>query len=138
MPVSLHDFRGKWVVLYFYPKDFTHGCTIEAHSFQRALAQYDQKNAVIVGVSLDTTGSHKELCAKEGLHFKLLADTQHKVAAMYDSQMQHGGTTVAARNTFVINPQGEVVKVFLHVDPTAHSQQALAALDGLEGSAVSQ
>src|SRR5208282_4749590 len=66
-PVSLHDFRGHWVVLYFYPKDFTSGCTIEAHNFERDLAQYDQKNAVIVGVSVDSADSHREFCAEEGL-----------------------------------------------------------------------
>src|SRR5712672_2879288 len=64
-PISLHDFKGKWVVLYFYPKDQTPGCTIEAHGFQRDLAQYDKKNAVIVGVSVDSVGSHKEWCAKD-------------------------------------------------------------------------
>src|SRR5579859_6107828 len=73
-PVSLHDFRGKWVVLYFYPKDFTSGCTIEAHNFQRDLSQYEAKNAVILGVSVQSSDSHKEFCAKEGLSFKLLAD----------------------------------------------------------------
>ena len=73
--VSLHDFRDKWVILYFYPKDFTTGCTIEAHNFQRDFAQYEQKNAAIVGVSVDTTDSHQQFCTKEGLSFKLLADT---------------------------------------------------------------
>src|SRR5713101_1806136 len=72
-PVSLHDFKGKWVVLYFSPKDFTPGCTIEAHNFQRDLAKYEQQNSVIVGVSVDSTDSHKDFCAKQGLTFKLLA-----------------------------------------------------------------
>src|SRR5271170_3691947 len=74
-PVSLKDFRGKWVVLYFYPKDFTSGCTIEAHNFQRDQAQYEQKKVVVLGVSVDSADSHKQFCAKEGLNFKLLADT---------------------------------------------------------------
>ena len=74
--ISLHDFRGKWVVLYFYPKDNTSGCTIEAHNFQRDIAKYQQHNAVIVGVSVDSPGSHKEFCAKQGLTFKLAADTE--------------------------------------------------------------
>ncbi len=73
--VSLHDYKGKWVVLYFYPKDMTQGCTIEAHNFQRDLAQYDAKNAVILGVSVDTVDSHQQFCTKESLTFKLLADT---------------------------------------------------------------
>src|ERR1700748_1533208 len=68
--VSLHDFKGKWVVLYFYPKDFTSGCTTEAHNFQRDLAQYQAKSAVILGVSVQDADSHKQFCAKEGLNFK--------------------------------------------------------------------
>src|SRR6185437_7108085 len=72
---SLSDFKGQWVVLYFYPKDFTSGCTLEAHNFQRDLAKYEAANAVILGVSVDTAESHKEFCAKEGLNFKLLSDT---------------------------------------------------------------
>src|ERR1035438_748120 len=77
--VSLKDFRGQWVVLYFYPKDMTQGCTIEAHNFQRDLAKYQQQHAVIVGVSVDSTDSHKEFCAKESLTFKLLSDTDKKM-----------------------------------------------------------
>ena len=95
--VSLADFRGKWVVLYFYPKDGTPGCTIEAHNFQRDQAQYSQRNAVVVGVSVDTTDSHKEFCSKEGLNFKLLADTEHKVVKQYDSTMNYKGVEIAAR-----------------------------------------
>src|SRR3981189_3844023 len=72
--VSLKDFKGKWVVLYFYPKDMTSGCTMEAKNFQRDLAQYDKTGAVILGVSVDSPDSHKEFCSKEGLTFKLLAD----------------------------------------------------------------
>ena len=83
--ISLHDFKGKWVVLYFYPKDGTPGCTIEAHNFQRDLARYEQNRAVIVGVSVDSTGSHQEFCAKQGLTFKLLADTEKSVSRQYGS-----------------------------------------------------
>jgi peroxiredoxin Q/BCP len=131
-PVNLNDFRGKWVVLYFYPKDFTSGCTIEAHNFQRDLAQYEQKNAVIIGVSVDTADSHKQFCAKEGLNFKLLADTDHEVSAKYGSVMQRGPMTLAARNTFLINPKGVVAKVFLGVNPSKHSEEVLAALAELQ------
>ena len=106
--VSLTDFRGKWVVLYFYPKDGTPGCTIEAHNFQRDQPQYSQRNAVVVGVSVDTTDSHKEFCSKEGLNFKLLADTEHKVVKQYDSTMNYKGVEIAARNTFIIDPQGKI------------------------------
>src|ERR1700752_661986 len=81
--VSLKDYRGKWIVLYFYPKDFTRGCTMEAHNFQRDLAKYEQVGAVVLGVSVDTAQSHKEFCAKEGLTFKLLADPDAKVSTQY-------------------------------------------------------
>ena len=128
-PVSLQDFRGKWVVLYFYPKDFTTGCTIQARGFQRDLAQYEQKNAVIVGVSVDNTTSHQEFCTKEGLTFKLLADTEKQVSAQYGSLRDTG---VAIRNTFVVNPQGRIAKVFLNVQPTPHSAEVLAALAELQ------
>ena len=83
--VSLNDFRGKWVVLYFYPKDNTPGCTIEAHNFQRDLPKYQEKNAVIVGVSVDSSESHQDFCTKQSLTFKLLADTDKKVVAEYGS-----------------------------------------------------
>ncbi len=132
--VSLHDFRGKWVVLYFYPKDFTSGCTIEAHNFQRDLSQYEQKNTVIVGVSVDTADSHKQFCAKEGLSFKLLADTDKQVSSKYGSVMTFNGMTLAARNTFVVNPQGVIVKQYLKVDPTKHSEDLLAALPALQSA----
>ncbi|HEX9596256.1 MAG TPA: peroxiredoxin [Anaerolineales bacterium] len=128
-PVNLQDFRGKWVVLYFYPKDFTQGCTIEARNFQRDLAQYEQKNAVIVGVSVDNTTSHQEFCTKEGLTFKLLADTEKQVSAQYGSLRETG---VAIRNTFIVNPQGRIAKVFLGVQPTPHSAEVLAALAELQ------
>ena len=74
----MNDFHGKWVVLYFYPKDNTPGCTIEAHNFQRDLSKYQEKNAVIVGVSVDSTESHQDFCTKQSLTFKLLSDTERK------------------------------------------------------------
>src|SRR5277367_5633499 len=103
-PVSLHDFRGKWVVLYFYPKDFTSGCTMEAHNFQRDLAQYQQKNAVILGVSVDSAESHQKFCTKEGLNFKLLSDPQHQVSDEYGSVMTYHDMTLSDRHTFLIDP----------------------------------
>ena len=128
-PVSLQDFRGKWVVLYFYPKDFTQGCTIEARNFQRDLTQYEQKNAVIVGVSVDNTDSHKSFCEQEKLAFKLLSDTEKQVSTLYGSLRDTG---VAIRNTFIVNPQGRIAKVFLNVQPTPHSAEVLAALAELQ------
>ena len=135
-PVSLHEYKGKWVVLYFYPKDQTPGCTIEAHGFQTDLDKYTKINAVVLGVSVDTVQSHKEWCAKDGLNFKLLSDAEKKVSAMYGSQMtipqmpQLG--TIAARNTFLIDPDGKIVKEFIKVNPTGHSAQVLAALSELQ------
>jgi peroxiredoxin Q/BCP len=130
--VSLKDFHGKWVVLYFYPKDMTPGCTIEAHNFQRDQDQYTKKNAVILGVSVDTADSHKQFCTKEGLNFKLLADTDHKVSQAYGSTMNFGVTELAARNTFILDPDGKIVKVYVKVDPSKHSEEVLGALDELQ------
>jgi peroxiredoxin Q/BCP len=132
--VSLKDFRGKWVVLYFYPKDFTSGCTMEAHNFQRDLSKYDQSGAVILGVSVDTAQSHKDFCAKEGLNFKLLADTDAKVSAEYGSTMDYKGAKMAARNTFIIDPQGKIAKVYTGVKPAEHSEQVLKDLADLKKS----
>ena len=130
--VSLNDFKGKWVVLYFYPKDFTQGCTIEARNFQRDIAKYEAVNAVILGVSVDNEQSHKDFCAKEGLNFKLLADTDAKVSEQYGSVMEYQGAKLSARNTFIIDPQGKVVKVFEKVKVAAHSEEVLAALATLQ------
>ena len=132
--VSLKDFKGKWVVLYFYPKDMTSGCTIEAQNFQRDLAQYAKTDAVILGVSVDSTDSHKQFCTKEGLTFKLLADPGGKVSAQYGSTMDYKGTTMAARNTFLINPDGKIAKVYTGVKPAEHSEQVLKDLAELKKS----
>ena len=129
--VSLKDFKGKWVVVYFYPKDKTPGCTIEAHNFQRDLAQYDKKKAVILGVSVDSTDSHKEFCAEQSLTFKLLSDTQKKVVATYGSTMEMRGETIAARNTFLVDPSGKIVNVWTKVEPNKHSAEVLAKLNEL-------
>jgi peroxiredoxin Q/BCP len=128
--ISLHDFHGKWVVLYFYPKDGTSGCTLEAHNFQRDIDKYQQLNAEVVGVSVDTADSHKEFCAKQGLHFKLLADTEKKVSESYDSLMMI--IHYSSRNTFLISPDGKIAKVWLGVSPAKHSDEVLAALSSLK------
>ncbi len=131
--VSLHDFRGQWVVLYFYPKDMTPGCTIEAHNFQRDQKEYDARKAAIVGVSVDTVDSHVQFCTKENLTFRLLADPDKKVVTMYGSTQKFGTTVVAARNTFIIDPKGVIRKVYVKVNPIPpHSQEVLAALDELK------
>jgi thioredoxin-dependent peroxiredoxin len=131
--VKLNDFRSKWIVLYFYPKDFTSGCTLEAHNFQRNLAGYEKLNAAIIGVSVDSAGSHRDFCAKEGLTFKLLADTERKVAALYGSLGEYQGNAIAIRNTFIIDPNGIIVRVFENVKPATHSEEVLAALAQLQG-----
>jgi thioredoxin-dependent peroxiredoxin len=128
--ISLKDFRGQWVVLYFYPKDMTQGCTIEAHNFQRDQAQYNAKNAAIVGVSADTVDSHVQFCTKENLTFKLLADPEKTVIASYGSLGGNGA--VAARNTFLIDPQGVIRKVYTKVNFNSHSEEVLAELTKLE------
>src|SRR5205823_4128211 len=127
-PASLSDYRGKWVVLYFYPKDFTSGCTLEAHNFQRDLAKFEAADAVILGVSVDNADSHKSFCAKEGLNFKLLADTDGNVSTAYGSVMEYQGMKLSARNTFVIDPQGKIAKVFVGVKPAVHSEEVLSTL----------
>jgi peroxiredoxin Q/BCP len=134
-PVSLKDFHGKWVVLYFYPKDMTTGCTIEAHGFQRDQSKYSERNAVVLGVSVDSVDSHKQFCAKDGLSFKLLADTEKKVTAEYGSLMNMGVVKIAARNTFIIDPDGKIEKVYSKVEPNKHSEEVLAALDDLHKTA---
>ena len=136
-PVSLHDFKGKWVVLYFYPKDMTTGCTIEAHNFQRDLAKYEAKDAVILGVSVQDEKSHQQFCTKESLTFKLLADTDKKVSEEYDSIMNLGVAKLSARHTYLIGPDGKVRKVWTEVDVKKHSDEVLAALDELQKNPAS-
>ncbi|MEO7144423.1 MAG: peroxiredoxin [Bryobacteraceae bacterium] len=132
--VSLKDYRGKWVVLYFYPKDFTSGCTLEAHNFERDLAKYQNQSAIILGVSADTAKSHKDFCAKEGLNFKLLADPELKAVTKYGSAMEHGGVKMAARNTFLINPEGKIARIYTGVNPAVHSEEVLKDLATLKKS----
>jgi len=132
--VSLADNPGKWVVLYFYPKDFTSGCTVEAHNFQRDLTKYEKLNAAILGVSLDSVTSHKGFCAKEGLNFKLLSDADHAMTRAYGSLTKSGDTEYAARNTFLIDPSGVVRKTYVKVNPATHSDDVLADLAALQAS----
>lgn len=129
-PVALDQYRGKWVVLYFYPKDMTSGCTIEAHNFQRDLAQYAALNAVILGVSIDTVGSHQKFCAKDSLTFTLLADPARDVVRRYGSLGHLGPLSIANRHTFLIDPQGRIAQVWTNVSPNGHSEQVLAAIQG--------
>jgi peroxiredoxin Q/BCP len=134
-PLSLHGLRGQWVVLYFYPKDFTSGCTKEAHNFQRDLSQYEQKNAVILGVSVQDEATHQKFCAKEGLSFKLLADTKYAVSSSYGSLVNLGVAKLSARHTFLIDPAGVIRKTYLNVNAEKHSTELLADLAQLQQTA---
>jgi peroxiredoxin Q/BCP len=131
-PVDLASYKGKWVVLYFYPKDMTTGCTIEAHKFQADLDKYKAMNAVILGVSVDTVDSHKQFCTKDSLSFTLLADPDKKVVPQYGSLGNYGPMVIAMRNTFLIDPQGKIVKIWTKVDPNVHSADVLSTLASLQ------
>ncbi|HEV2194310.1 MAG TPA: peroxiredoxin [Candidatus Acidoferrum sp.] len=135
-PISLRDFRGQWVVLYFYPKDFTSGCTKEARNFQHDLALYEQKNAVILGVSGQDEVSHEKFCTAEGLHFKLLADAHCELSARYGSVVDLGVAKLSARHTFLIDPAGVIRKVYLKVDPSKHNAEVLADLAALQATSA--
>ena len=128
---SLEDYRDQWVVLYFYPKDDTPGCTTEACEFRDNIFAFKRINAQILGVSLDDVESHQKFAEKHGLPFPLLADTEGDAAEAYGVKTKMSGMTVAKRQTFVINPQGEIAKHYEKVDPAEHSQPVLADLTEL-------
>lgn len=128
--ISLSDYRGQWVVLYFYPKDFTSGCTLEAKRFQKDLPQYVAKNTQILGVSVDDVDTHAEFCDSEGLKFPLLADTTGAVSKTYGSWL--GGMSM--RHTYLIDPDGILREKFLGVQPAIHSTEVLARLTELQQS----
>lgn len=129
--VSLADYKGKWVVVYFYPKDFTSGCTLEARRFQQDLPKYNDRNTQILGISADSVDSHAEFCDSEGLKFPLLADTDGAVSKRYGSWMG----IVALRHTYVIDPDGILRATFTGVNPAIHSTEVLAKLDELQANA---
>jgi peroxiredoxin Q/BCP len=130
--VKLSDFRGKPVVLYFYPKDDTPGCTVEASGFRDAYSEFEQRGAVILGVSPDDEASHAKFKNKYSLPFTLLADPEHKVADVYGvwGEKKYAGKTYEGihRSTFVIDAEGNVAKVMHNVKPDGHPDQVLAAL----------
>jgi len=132
-PISLADYKGKWVVLYFYPKDQTSGCSLEAHNFQRDLDKYHTLNAVVLGVSLDTVESHKTWCTKDSFTFKMLADPDHKVVDLYGVPlMDYNGMHFAKRDTFLISPEGKIVKQWEVKDIQNHSSEVLAAIQSMK------
>ena len=128
---SIEDYRGKWVALYFYPKDDTPGCTTEACEFRDNIFAFKNLNCQILGVSLDDVGSHKEFAEKYSLPFPLLADSSGTTADAYGVKSKYMGMSVAKRQTFLIDPDGNVAKHYENVDPDTHSQQVLADLDAL-------
>lgn len=128
--VSLTDYRGQWLVVYFYPKDFTPGCTLEARRFQQDLPKYLSRNTQVIGISTDSINSHTEFCDSEGLKFPLLADENGSVSKAYGSWLG----SVSARHTFIIDPDGILRFNFTAVRPAIHSTEVLAKLEELQQS----
>ena len=128
---SIEDYRGKWIALYFYPKDDTPGCTTEACEFRDNIFAFKNLNCQILGVSLDDVDSHKEFAEKYSLPFPLLADTAGSTADAYGVKSKYMGMSVAKRQTFLIDPEGNVAKHYEKVDPDTHSQELLADLESL-------
>ncbi|MGD1907919.1 MAG: peroxiredoxin [Leptolyngbyaceae cyanobacterium] len=126
--VSLADYQGQWVVLYFYPQDFTSGCTLEAKRFKQDYEQYIARNTQILGVSTDDVASHESFCESEGLAFPLLSDPKGEVVRAYGSWLSGR----ALRHTYVIDPDGILRASFLGVRPAIHSQEVLETLDMLQ------
>jgi peroxiredoxin Q/BCP len=126
--VSLRDYRGKWLVVYFYPKDFTPGCTLEARRFQEDLPKYLARNTQILGVSVDSVDSHAEFCDSEGLKFPLLADEDGRVSKAYGAWL----SPMSLRHTYIVDPQGILRASFTTVRPAIHSSEVLQKLDELQ------
>lgn len=125
---SLEDYRGQWVVLYFYPKDETPGCTTEACEFRDNIFAFRDLNAQILGVSLDDVDSHRNFAEKHSLPFPLLADTDGQASTAYGVKTRMLGMTVAKRQTFLVGPDGNIVKHYKKVNPAEHSAQVIADL----------
>ncbi len=133
-PVSLSEKRGQWVVLYFYPKDDTPGCTKEACSFRDNLVSIHQLNAVVLGVSVDSVKSHKAFSDKFNLNFPILADDRQKVCKEYGTLTHFRGLEVAKRSTVIVDPNGIIRKIFPSVKPTDHALEIFQALQKLTGT----
>ncbi|HEY5642925.1 MAG TPA: peroxiredoxin [Woeseiaceae bacterium] len=128
---SLEDYRDQWVVLYFYPKDETPGCTTEACEFRDNIFAFKELNAQILGVSLDDVDSHKAFAENHGLPFPLLADVDGAVSSAYGVKTRMLGMTVAKRQTFLVGPDGKIAKHYTEVKPAEHANQVLADLRSL-------
>ena len=133
-PRSLADYKGKWLVLYFYPKDETPGCTTEACSLRDARDDIAALGAEVVGISRDDASSHEKFKAKHSLNFTLLTDPEHSVMDSYGAWgKKMFGQEGVLRKTFIINPEGQVVKVYGRVTPLGHGEQVLADITKLQG-----
>ncbi len=129
--LSLADLRGEWVVLYFYPKDDTPGCTKEACNFRDGYLELRALDAQVVGVSLDNRMSHVEFQKKYSLPFPLLSDSEGEVARAYGALFELGPLRLAKRHSFIIDPEGKLARVYRSVDPDSHTEQVLADLQAL-------
>ena len=127
---TLSDYESQWLVLYFYPKDDTPGCTTQACDFRDAVKRIIVSKAVVFGLSLDSVASHKLFAEKYNLPFSLLADETGEVSELYDSLRKLLG--YAKRNTFIVNPKGNIAKIYLSVDPKTHSEMVLSDLSNLQ------
>ena len=134
---SLEDYRGQWVVLYFYPKDETPGCTTQACEFRDNIFAFRDLNAQILGVSLDDVDSHREFAENHSLPFPLLADIDGRTADAYGVKTRMLGMTVAKRQTFIIDPDGHVAKHYSNVKPGDHSEMVIADLKLLAATPMS-
>lgn len=131
---SPSDFHGHWLVLYFYPKDFTPGCTTEVCAFRDDITKLRKAGANVVGISLDDVKSHADFAAKYHVPFPLLADVDHKVATAYGVLTTYKGQHYAKRTTFLIDPQGKIAKVYVDVDPEKNSAQVMTDLVALKAA----
>ena len=121
---SLDDFAGKWLILYFYPKDFSSGCTLEAKGFQDNISKFKKHNASIVGISADSEEEHESFCSSEKIGYTLLSDKNGEVSKLYDSWLE----PYSKRNTFIVNPKGIVVYKWIGVRPLRHAQEVMEEL----------
>lgn len=129
---QLKDYRGKWVALYFYPKDQTPGCTTQACEFRDNIFGFREANAQILGISVDDVESHKKFSEKHGLPFPILADPTKETAKKYDALKSYFGMELARRDTFLIDPEGRIVKRYVDVEPKGHSQLVLKDIKDLQ------
>lgn len=129
---TLNDYHGQWLVLYFYPKDDTPGCTKEACAFRDEYKVITEKNTQVIGISIDNQKSHAEFSEKYGLPFPLLADTNGEVAKSYQALTSLGPLKFAKRHSFIIDPAGNIQKIYRKVDVNNHSQEIISALHELQ------